>query len=53
MLPLKVMVVENLDEFGRSDSKDDLLKRRGNRRENGALVHQEKETITVKGHEEI
>ena len=50
MLPLKVMVVENLDDFGRSDSKDDLLKRRGNRRrkdhyEDGYKRTDSKETL--------
>lgn len=32
MLPLKVMTVENLDEYGRSDSKDNLLKRSRSKR---------------------
>ena len=32
MLSLKVIAVENLDEYGRSDSKDNLLKRSRSKR---------------------
>lgn len=50
MLSLKVIPVENLDEYGRSDSKDNLLKRSRSKRRKD---HHEDEYSTTNSKETL